>query len=72
MYRNPFIILSVDASYSNMYVGFLNPKSLVDRLPNKDSAQADNVQLMGRPSSPTEAFTSISSPPQDGLSDRKA
>ena len=51
MYRNPFIILSVDASYSNMYVGFLNPKSLVDRLPNKDSAQADSAQLMGQPKS---------------------
>ena len=30
-------------------VGFINQRSLVDRLPNKGSAQADNAQLMGRP-----------------------
>ena len=30
-------------------VGFINPGSLADRLPNKSSAQTDNVQLMGRP-----------------------
>ena len=30
-------------------VGFINPGSLMDRLPNKGSAQADNAQLMGRP-----------------------
>ena len=30
-------------------VGFINPGSLMDRLPKKGSAQADNAQLMGRP-----------------------
>ena len=29
--------------------GFINPGSLIDRLPHKDSAQADSTQLMGRP-----------------------
>ena len=28
-------------------IGFINPGSLGDRLPNKDSAQADNAQLIG-------------------------
>ena len=28
-------------------VGFINPGSLADRLPNKGSAQADNTQLLG-------------------------
>ena len=32
-----------------LHVGFINPGSLTDRLSNKGSAQADNVQLMGRP-----------------------
>ena len=44
------------ASFSNpnktyakdkLSVGFINPGSLADRLPNKGSAQADNVQLIG-------------------------
>ena len=84
-------------------IGFINPGSLGDQLPNKDSAQADNAQLTGpaqvskqqarrviqsptgrsdrggatpvfrlRPTFPTEGLTSVSSPPPDGLSDRKA
>ena len=30
-------------------VGFINPGSLADWLPNRGLAQADNAQLMGRP-----------------------
>ena len=30
-------------------VGFINPGSLGDRLPRQGLAQADNIQLMGRP-----------------------
>ena len=30
-------------------VGFINPGSLADRLPNKGLAQADNAQIMGQP-----------------------
>ena len=33
----------------NTSVGFINLGSLMDRLPNKGSARADNAQLMGRP-----------------------
>ena len=33
----------------NLGVKFINPGSLMDRLPNKGLPQADNVQLMGRP-----------------------
>ena len=32
-----------------MYVGFINPGSLADRLLNKGLTQADNTQLMGQP-----------------------
>jgi len=34
---------------SNIYVGFVNPGSLVDWLPRKGSTQADSAQLMGQP-----------------------
>ena len=34
---------------STKIVGFINPGSLTDRLPNRGSAQADNAQLVGWP-----------------------
>ena len=34
---------------STEIVGFINPGSLADRLPNKGSVQANNAQLMGWP-----------------------
>ena len=45
----PQMILPESSGCSGAPVGFINPGSLADRLPNKGSAQANNVQLMGRP-----------------------
>ena len=45
--------LSFMKSYKSIVVGFINPGSLMDRLPNKGSPQQatlqTNTQLMGRP-----------------------
>ena len=45
----PQTILPETLGGSGAPVGFINPRSLADRLPNKGLAQADNAQLMGRP-----------------------
>ena len=45
----PQTILPESPRGSGAPVGFINPGSLTDRLPNNGSAQTDNAQLMGWP-----------------------